>query len=323
MPFVDPLRTTVLDDVIIDDRTRKGKKASPSTIHVEDLALWLPSQLPSVQHSDPTVVTFRAKEQRLRLAQADDALADIRHLRRIITRISQYRRANVNGTGAERTSRMRSLHDKFHAKVTLAAERYRAAHRALTSLDPLGSWRTRLRPLLDEDIRGPGTDDSPLFDPRGRMVIRNGREKISWIWRVAGVPEHDDLQAEDLTHGMQVDWSKARARVDRWNEEKRLVQEEMRRVLEFLEYKATWWCSQRARRVGEGEALEQGLAAYASKQADVYRRLARKFASLWLPFFTSQSIVPAWASRYPPDVPVDLDSQSTSSSNSPSDSSSE
>lgn len=322
MPCVDALRTIAIEDITIEDsrRKRKGKKASSSTF-IEDMTLWLPSQLTPTQRSDPTVAMIAEKERRLRLAQADDALADIRHLRRVATRISQFRRANVNGTGAQRTTRMRSLQDKFQGKITLAVERYRAAFRALTSLEPLGSWRGRLQPLLDEDVRGPGTDDTPLYDPRRRMVINNGRVKISWIWRVAGVPERDDLHSDELTEGVRVDWSKARARVDRWREEKCMVQEEMRRVLEFLEHKAEWWLLQRARRTDEGLALQQGLMAYAHKQADVYQRLARRFAGLWLPFLRSHSIVPEWAERYPSEPSVDLCGSSTSSSS--SDSSSE
>lgn len=320
MPTVGSLRTMVVDDDMVEGTRRHGKVRSPAHL-VEDLPLLLPSHLPQAYRDDPTLKSLRGKERRLRVAQADDALADIRHLRCVITRIAQFRRFNVNGTGGERTSRMRSLHDKFQAKVVLAAERYRAAYRALTALDPTGAWRARLQPLLDGDIRGPGQDDHGVVDPRGRLTINNGREKISWIWRVAGVPVSGDLQAEDLTKGMQVQWSKARARLERWREDKVMLQEEMRRVLAFFEYKATWWTGQRARRSDEGVALQQGVAAYADKQADIYRRLAKKFASQWLPYLMSQSIVPLWASQYPSLPPTDIDLDSVSSMSSSDDSS--
>lgn len=92
---------------------------------------------------------------------------------------------------------------------------------------------------------------------------------------------------------------KAKAHVDRWAEEKDLLQEEMRHVLEFFKWKSSWWLEQRHRRKdGEHAGVIQGLAAYAEKQAAVYYRLAAKFAGTWLPFLESRGIHPDWQSRY-------------------------
>ena len=47
---------------------------------------------------------------------------------------------------------------------------------------------------------------------------------------------------EDEFNGtMQVEWSKARACMQRWNEELLIVQEDMQRVLVYLNWKAGWW----------------------------------------------------------------------------------
>ena len=64
---------------------------------------------------------------------------------------------------------------------------------------------------------------------------------------------------------------KTRARARRWHEEVQLLQEEMRRVLVFFEWKATWWRDLECQRhAGLSTTLCVGLAACAEKQARMY-----------------------------------------------------
>jgi len=76
---------------------------------------------------------------------------------------------------------------------------------------------------------------------------------------------------------IRVEWAKAWARTQRWNEEIQLLNEEMRRVLEFHEYKARWW---EDRRSLSGDliisaSLADGIHSYAECQAQLHRDLAR------------------------------------------------
>ena len=49
---------------------------------------------------------------------------------------------------------------------------------------------------------------------------------------------------EDEFNGtMQVEWSKARARMERWNEELLIAQEEMQHAIVYLNWKAAWCVS--------------------------------------------------------------------------------
>lgn len=81
---------------------------------------------------------------------------------------------------------------------------------------------------------------------------------------------------------LRVEWAKSRARAKRWHEEVLLLQEEMRRVLVYLEYKAAWWVE-----CGDAEgretspALAEGLRAYAEGQAQLQRDLYSKFSDKW------------------------------------------
>jgi hypothetical protein len=70
----------------------------------------------------------------------------------------------------------------------------------------------------------------------------------------------------------------------RWSEEVLLVQEEMRRVLEYMSWFANWWTSHTAvpsSSMAHDPYLMEGLTAYAAKQADLRLSLRNHFEMLW------------------------------------------
>lgn len=81
--------------------------------------------------------------------------------------------------------------------------------------------------------------------------------------------------------GIRVEWCKARARAMRWSEEIILLQEEMRRVLAYHAWHARWWDDQSFRCVGLSEEQTEGLAAYAHRQAKVYRGMRLVCETAW------------------------------------------
>ena len=74
----------------------------------------------------------------------------------------------------------------------------------------------------------------------------------------------------------------------------RLLTEEMRRILAYLDWHANWWLAQRGRRSGLNGAVESGLRAYAVKQAACKRALARKFAEMWWPTLAKYNVACTW-----------------------------
>jgi hypothetical protein len=192
---------------------------------------------------------------------------------------------------------MRTLHNRMMNKVDRTANRYIGARRSLLSLDATGGdWKDRLRELDRKDIRGPGRDPDDLTS--------KGRYEISWIWTVSRPHNNtpDDSESEEtLNASLRSEWTKAKARRDRWDEEWQLVQEEMRRVVAYLEWRASWWHQQGLRcKVSNAtdEGTMVGLRAYAEKQAATLLSLARDSASQWLPALAKEGIVPDWANRY-------------------------
>ena len=77
--------------------------------HAESLPLHLPSSLPLHLHQAADMSTISDKERHLRLAQADDALAEVWHHHRIVTGLYQFKKLNVSGTGNQPNTRMWSL----------------------------------------------------------------------------------------------------------------------------------------------------------------------------------------------------------------------
>ena len=68
----------------------------------------------------------------------------------------------------------------------------------------------------------------------------------------------------------------------RWTEEVLLVQEEMRRVLEYMSWFANWWTSHAVvHSMAHDQYLTEGLTAYAAKQANLRLSLHDHFKMLW------------------------------------------
>lgn len=264
----------------------------------EDVPLFLPSSLPPRIRCLPELVEVFRLERRLREPQARDALAAIQRQRRIIQGLWQFKQLNAAGAGNRPNTKMVTLYKRFDAKCKRAVQEYRTAWCALLALDPTGSWSISLKELKNGDIRGPGKDDN---DPH----TSNSRYEPSWIWLVTRVAESSSADhIEDFNNSMRVEWAKSRARMLRWKEEELLVQEEMRRVLEHLSWKAEWWRERRSSRTDADPSLLSGISGYANKQADICLQIAQRCASYWLPRLKAQGIAPSWASKYDnlPDV---------------------
>ncbi|KAF4565279.1 hypothetical protein EYR36_001849 [Pleurotus pulmonarius] len=283
---------------------------SPSAYDVpaEHLPLLLPSELPEDQRK--TVPKTAKIETCLREAQADDALNEIRRQRRILYSVYQFKKLNVSGTGNKPNTRVRAVFDAVNVKIRRQAERYRAAYKALATLDPNGQWSLRLRELADGDIRGPGRETGEA---------RNSYFQPSWIWLTArpsktttdsetpsasatsaSLTDADTtLASKEFDETMRIEWSKSKARLARWEEEAKLVVEEMRRVLEYLNWKKGWWYEQGARRVSSASApVLSGLIAYAAKQASLLGALAQDCVEVWLPALWRLGLMPDWTRRY-------------------------
>ena len=219
------------------------------------------------------------------------ALAAVQRHRRIIQGLWQFKRLNASGVGNKPNTKMVTLYKRLDHKIKRDAQEYRATWRALGVLDLNGSWSIRLQDLKDKDIRGPGKEEKEAS---------NSRYEPSWIWLVARVTGSNQTDQEaEFTDSMRVEWAKARAHMVRWKEEFLLVQEEMRRIIEYLNWKAAWWRERSTLRTHTDTTVSSGISGYANKQAAICSRIAEQCARYWLPRLKGKGITPLWASYFP------------------------
>ena len=87
----------------------------------EAIPLWLPLSLPpSLPHQLRTMgllPSLLEKETRLRIAQADDVLAEIRQQHRTVTGLVIFKKLNISGTGQRQNTCMRTLFKSFNNKT--------------------------------------------------------------------------------------------------------------------------------------------------------------------------------------------------------------
>lgn len=272
------------------------------SLTAEDVPLFLPSSLSPNQQNTPGFSKTLAHEIQLRIAQADDALADIRHHLRLISGLWQFKKVNISGTGNHPNTRMRSLFNRFNHRMRQSVLRYHAARSSLLAANLGGQhWEDRLKDLKDSDVRGPGKDDFYLQESgKANFGASKGRYEISWIWLVPKSKSEVDTNSSEqvFDEGLRVEWSKSQARKMRWEEEVQIIQEEMRRTIVYYEWKQQWWLEQNTQPATSEDTIQLGISAYSQKQAHYCKCMAESFARAWLPFLQLEGIKPEWENRY-------------------------
>lgn len=160
---------------------RAQRSATSTTTQPELIDLMLPSAMTERSRGLGCVQGLAEKEGRLRLAQADDALRELRRQLRVSAQIIDFKKNTVGGTSQRMATKARTLMLRFHDKTHRCARRYTAAYTALCALKPPGDWQARLRPLdHSKDLQLPGRDKEK--DETKAERESEGRREISWIW---------------------------------------------------------------------------------------------------------------------------------------------
>ena len=274
-----------------DDPTQRPESSKPET-----WPLFLPSAIPQDNRS-PCYKGVIETERVLRLAQLQDNLVDLRRSRRALRNLQLYFKRNVAGEGQKTQTRTRAVETSAKSRINRAIRRYRTAYHALLGLDPSGEWTKEFRELRNEDNRGP-------LKEAEEMGIGDGQYTPSWIWTTpsaAALPgEGSEAEQREVNETARHEWMTCRARADRWVEEKELVQEEMRRVIVFLEWKSRSWSEKVGSRMDSCTPdIQRGADAYARKQAHIHREIAIVFAGQWLPYLRTCDLDTGWATKFP------------------------
>ncbi|KAG2151533.1 hypothetical protein DEU56DRAFT_869093 [Suillus clintonianus] len=242
---------------------------SNDVITPESFQLLLPSHVGGTTTYD---LKFQTIEWKLRYGEARDTLRSLRSNLRAQTAVLKYKDRNLRGQGAN--TRARNTLKGINGRIEAASSRYQDARKALVVLTPLvkeTGWQSSLRPLNCEDIQG-------MSDLLWGQT--EGRRKLSWIWNMRGA-HGDELCNDGSMEDMKIEWCKARAHVMQRKEEVELLQEEMRRILQFFDWQATSWDERANQSWSEGPAEREGKIAYARRQAALRRALSVACRSSW------------------------------------------
>lgn len=163
-------------------------KDSDQELKAFDVKLWLPSEIQRLIPCNPLLYLF---EWRLQRAQASDALSDLHSNLRCNSFLTKRKKDWVSGVSSN--MRAQTTIKKSYKKITTNATRYRIARTALQQLEPFispGPHKpenifSHFQELKEEDVRGLPVDE---------IRIGEGRGRLSWIWRSAGVSESSDVR---------------------------------------------------------------------------------------------------------------------------------
>ncbi len=280
--------------------------------HVENVRIGLPSDIADAHRARVCSIRLTALEDRLREAQCYDALQDLRNKLHTLAHLYNYKKMHVRHQGPN--TKARASISQQEDRRDRAAETYRRARRAKLALAGPGDWQKSLRPLHDDDIRHLADEDPRVLSKKRKRNkkdkynvpggVGEGHRTVSWIWRSADSAEGS--QGED---SLRVEWIKSCARQMRWEEETKLLPEEMHRCLAMLQYEEQQWYHRATAREVEDPALREGLAAYAFDQARIRKAMRRTFRAICMP--AVRRIVPQLGSEWDPvegieDRPEDL-----------------
>ncbi|KAJ7121221.1 hypothetical protein C8R46DRAFT_929163 [Mycena filopes] len=263
----------------------------------ESIRLWLLSELSAVERQgngcQRNVVEMEAT---LREAQCTNALVVIRNLLHCKQHLLTFRTENVGGQ--KKMTPSQTIVGQLGDRVDVDASKYRAARAALTRLKgkeyapELKELKAGDLMLEGEEARDPGEaarSDREAVKRLGRIgggthaqPLRSDssakkKAGVSWIWMAPGAL---DASEAGLHESLRVEWSRAKARKNRWDEEVELLREEMRRVLRYLDWEQKRWAAlklESSARADITAELRQGLEAYASKQVAWHGEMATLF----------------------------------------------
>ncbi|KAJ7889257.1 hypothetical protein B0H13DRAFT_1888092 [Mycena leptocephala] len=266
------------------EREERSRNPDATPVKPENIRLFLPSELTDSEWATGCQEGLAEMEAKLREAQCNDALVKLRGHLHAKHHILYWKPSNVTGQIGATCSQ--TLIGQISDRITATATKYRDARRALRSLKGTQGFRSHTgwrregrRVSCEEEI---SNDLSWERRQAARHMAGMSRTVMSWIWASRGAldPEEDGLH-----ESLRVEWARGKSRKNRWDEEVKVLREEMRRVLRYLAWETQVWTARtEMAREDLPVATQAGLKAYALHQADLHDNLrAFYFDELSLP----------------------------------------
>ncbi|KAG1784794.1 uncharacterized protein HD556DRAFT_1250836, partial [Suillus plorans] len=229
-------------------------------ILAEEMGIWMPSSVPYQDALALGLGPLQAEELELRKGQANDCLEKLRMAlghKAIIYR-QYFRSANSTWAG----TRSKQEAQRCQLKIDKCVRSYQRARSAMEGLGmdkaTLGSLYQPISPTelsIDKEV----TEENRFGQ---------GSDRLAWFWRGNNASQgQDDAWIDEF---YRVNWLKAKARWNRWQEELRLVRHEMGWTINWFKYHQNEW-----ERRG-GQATRPGHQAYAYQQVLMWGRFVEE-----------------------------------------------
>ncbi|KAG2144695.1 uncharacterized protein EDB93DRAFT_1087402, partial [Suillus bovinus] len=227
-------------------------------ISAEDMGLWMPSSVPHDQVTSAHLLALQAEELELRQGQANDCLEKIWLAlgdKAVIYR-QHFRSADSVWTGTRSKQEAQCCHIKIDKYV-------RSYQRAKSAMERLGMDRESLETVYQEILAEQLSIDKEVTEENR---FGQGSDKLAWFWRVNnGKKDQTDTWMDEF---YRVNWLKAKARWNRWEEELSLVQHEMGWTVSWFKSQEEKW------QLRWHQATIPGHQPYAHKQVLVWKAFA-------------------------------------------------
>ncbi|KAI0056526.1 hypothetical protein BV25DRAFT_1977834 [Artomyces pyxidatus] len=268
----EPMLTTVDESELADEGAGggngdddEGGEHKKMWDEVSSIVINLPSTYSPRVVGAPVLKGAVDVECELRKSQARDALDELRgHL---TTAYAFKKLTEQRVTGEIHNTRANNIARRKRKNIDRAAMRYRLARKAMVRLG------LDLKPKGDKGFKVLKPTDVKAFITQEDLEgMVNSKKHASWIWTDFTFLDLSTSQAvrEFCEDAVKVMWFRMTALHKRWDEQGRLVNEEMCRTLRFFHVYQGFW---HKRAASEEEAGRRGAAAYARKQAYRYTRL--------------------------------------------------
>ncbi|KAG1799946.1 uncharacterized protein HD556DRAFT_1305447 [Suillus plorans] len=234
-------------------------------ILAEEMGIWMPSSVPYQDALALGLGPLQAEELELRKGQAIDCLEKLRMAlghKAIIYR-QYFRSANSTWAG----TRSKQEAQRCQLKIDKCVRSYQRARSAMEGLGmdkaTLGSLYQPISPTelsIDKEV----TEENRFGQ---------GSDRLAWFWRGNNASQgQDDAWIDESPTDLvyRVNWLKAKARWNRWQEELRLVRHEMGWTINWFKYHQNEW-----ERRG-GQATRPGHQAYAYQQVLMWGRFVEE-----------------------------------------------
>ncbi|KAF4584651.1 hypothetical protein EYR38_001880 [Pleurotus pulmonarius] len=225
----------------------------------EQMSICFPSSFTVEERVQMGWTKLAEQEVQLREAQINDALHDLRIS--LGEKSLRFRKVLRGDRSQKHVTRAWSGINAYDARANLQVDIYEGAVEALKRLGAGNEWKPINR---DRDLQMKGDVEHP-------NRIGQSSHSLAWFWRLQSAEISEEVEDSPMMKEFyRINYLRAKARRDRWEEELILLKKEISWALEWFQYQSDKWS-----KMADTET-SSGLIAHSRKMAFVWKEFRRR-----------------------------------------------